>query len=162
MPLLHCSDVAAAIDSSAFELFWIGSSFLLAATVMILQVGSVSHIFGRPPVYTFCLTNIIVTDIVPFSLRGPYVGMMGGFYALGSIVGLVVGGALAQVYYWRFIFWTYILVTSACAILVPLLITLAPTSGAMSQKLRRIDWVGNVLFTLSMTSFLVPVTWGGV
>ncbi|EKG09037.1 Major facilitator superfamily [Macrophomina phaseolina MS6] len=49
-----------------------------------------------------------------------------------------------------------------CCIALPLLITLAPTSGAMSQKLRRIDWVGNVLFTLSMTSFLVPVTWGGV
>lgn len=30
------------------------------------------------------------------------------------------------------------------------------------QKLRRVDWVGNVSFTLSMTSLLVPVTWGGV
>jgi hypothetical protein len=35
-----------------------------------------------------------------------------------------------------------------------------PTS--LTQKLRRIDYVGTVIFVGSTTSFLIPLTWGGV
>ena len=32
----------------------------------------------------------------------------------------------------------------------------------LASQLRRIDWVGSVLFIGSTTSFLIPITWGGV
>lgn len=34
--------------------------------------------------------------------------------------------------------------------------------GGFLAKLREVDWVGMVLFVASTTSFLIPVTWGGV
>lgn len=35
------------------------------------------------------------------------------------------------------------------------------TSSFLS-KLRRVDWIGIILFTSSLTGFLIPITWGGV
>ena len=45
---------------------------------------------------------------------------------------------------------------------VPLFVRLKMTRGSTGQKLRRVDWIGNVLFIASMTSILMPVTWGGL
>ena len=34
--------------------------------------------------------------------------------------------------------------------------------GSIVQKMKRVDWIGNVIFIAASTSFLVPLTWGGV
>ena len=34
--------------------------------------------------------------------------------------------------------------------------------SSLAEKLRRVDWIGSVLFIGSTTSFLIPITWGGV
>lgn len=41
------------------------------------------------------LNDIIITDLVPMRLRGAYFGMIGAVWAVGSVSGPVVGGALA-------------------------------------------------------------------
>lgn len=46
--------------------------------------------------------------------------------------------------------------------LVPLTLRLAFKQAALAEQLRRVDWIGTVLFIGSTTSFLIPVTWGGV
>ena len=45
---------------------------------------------------------------------------------------------------------------------VPLFLRLNKPQGSMAQKLKRLDWVGSALFIASITSFLMPVSWGGV
>ena len=35
-------------------------------------------------------------------------------------------------------------------------------TSSLVAKLRRIDWIGMVLFIASMTGFLIPISWGGV
>lgn len=34
--------------------------------------------------------------------------------------------------------------------------------GSLGNKIKRIDWFGNIIFIGAATSFLIPVTWGGV
>jgi hypothetical protein len=46
--------------------------------------------------------------------------------------------------------------------MVPVFIRLKPIAGSAKEKLQRIDWIGNALFIGAMTSFLIPLTWGGV
>ena len=46
--------------------------------------------------------------------------------------------------------------------MVPLFIKLNLVPGSIVQKLKRVDWMGNVIFVASTTSFLIPLTWGGV
>lgn len=41
------------------------------------------------------MSDIIITDLVPMHLRGTYLGIIGGVWALGSVSRLVIGGALA-------------------------------------------------------------------
>ena len=47
-------------------------------------------------------------------------------------------------------------------VLVPLTLVLAFKASSFLDKLKRVDWIGSVLFIGSTTSFLIPITWGGV
>lgn len=46
--------------------------------------------------------------------------------------------------------------------MVPIFLKLRLVPGSVVQKLKRVDWIGNFLFIASATSFLIPLTWGGV
>lgn len=42
------------------------------------------------------LTEIVVTDLVPLRLRGKWFGLISSMWALGSVSGPIIGGALAH------------------------------------------------------------------
>ena len=46
--------------------------------------------------------------------------------------------------------------------LIPLFLNLNHRTTSFLEKLKRVDWVGSVLFVASMMSLLIPITWGGV
>ncbi|KAK7740648.1 hypothetical protein SLS62_011045, partial [Diatrype stigma] len=52
----------------------------------------------------YVLPEIIMCDIVPPRHRGPYLSSLLSTAALGTTVGPIIGGALAQAN-WRWIFW---------------------------------------------------------
>ncbi|KAL3486595.1 major facilitator superfamily domain-containing protein [Aspergillus germanicus] len=108
------------------------------------------------------MSDIIITDLVPMRLRGTYFGIIGGFWALGSVSGPVIGGALAYEASWRWIFWILIPFAATSLVIVPLFMKLNLVKGTIAKKLRRIDWLGTVWFIAATTSFLIPVTWGGI
>lgn len=107
------------------------------------------------------LTEIMVTDMVPLRYRGQWAGIIGGMWAIGSVSGPVIGGAFAEVQ-WRWIFWLNLPFIGVSYVLVPLFIRLKLAPSSLVEKLKRVDWTGSVLFVGSATSFLIPVTWGGV
>lgn len=46
--------------------------------------------------------------------------------------------------------------------MVPLFLKLKLVPGSILEKLKRVDWIGNLIFIASSCSFLIPLTWGGV
>jgi MFS family permease len=108
------------------------------------------------------LTEIIVTDLVPLRFRGQWVGIIGGMWSIGSVTGPIIGGVFAQKTTWRWIFWINLPFIGAGYLMVPLFLKLNFLPSSMASKLRRVDWIGSILFIGSMTSFLIPITWGGV
>ncbi len=46
--------------------------------------------------------------------------------------------------------------------MVPAFMKLNLVPGSTAQKLKRVDWLGNAIFIAATTSFLIPMTWGGV
>ena len=46
------------------------------------------------------LIEIVVTDLVPLRLRGKWIGVVTGTWALGSVTGPIVGGAFAEKVSW--------------------------------------------------------------
>lgn len=108
------------------------------------------------------LSEILVTDLVPLRLRGKWFGFLSAMWAVGSVSGPIVGGAFAQNGDWRWIFWINLPFIGISAALGLVFLVLQIPTGSLASKLRRFDWIGSFLFSASITSVLIPLTWGGV
>lgn len=108
------------------------------------------------------LTEIIVTDLVPMRYRGQWMGILAGMWAIGSVSGPVIGGAFAQADAWRWIFWINLPFIGIGYVMVVLFLRLNVVPESIKAKLRRVDWIGSFVFVASTTSFLIPLTWGGI
>ncbi|TGO66059.1 hypothetical protein BOTNAR_0069g00090 [Botryotinia narcissicola] len=148
------------ILSSAL-LFGIGSILAAVATnfTLMLVGRSVQGIGGGG---ILSLGEIVITDLVPLSVRGAYFGYMGGIWAIGSVGGPLMGGAFAENVSWRWIFWINIPLIVSGAIAIILFLKITSTLGNLLAKVKRFDWLGSVVFISSAISFLIPITWGGV
>ncbi|KAL9134462.1 MAG: hypothetical protein Q9175_004356 [Cornicularia normoerica] len=141
--------------------------FLIGAIVAATANGFGSLLVGRSLQGVgggglIALTEILVTDLVPLRQRGQWFGIISAMWSVGSVTGPIVGGAFAQSVSWRWIFWINLPFVGLAFVLVPLTLVLAFKVSSLADKLKRVDWIGSVLFIGSTTSFLIPITWGGV
>ncbi|KAI9802102.1 MAG: hypothetical protein M1833_002023 [Piccolia ochrophora] len=110
------------------------------------------------------LTYVIITDLVSLRERGKWIGLIGLTWALGSVTGPVIGGVFSERLHWeqRWIFWFNLPLCGLAFVAIPILLRLNFRPTGLRRKLKRYDWLGSVLFVSSLTSVLVPLTWGGV
>ena len=109
-----------------------------------------------------CLTEVLITDLVPLRERGKWFGFQSFAWAVGSVAGPLIGGAFAQEATWRWIFWINLPFCGLGFFTLPFCLRLTSPPGPVADKLLRFNWVGAILLTASTTSFLMPVSWGGV
>lgn len=107
------------------------------------------------------ISLVTFTDIVPLRQRPKWYGTVQGAWALGTCIGPIAGGAIAQKTTWRWIFYIMLPICGFGLVAIPLLLTIRPRVATMGQRLRRVDWVGSLLFMGSATSFLIAISWGG-
>ncbi|KAJ5762951.1 hypothetical protein N7533_001632 [Penicillium manginii] len=108
------------------------------------------------------LTEVIITDLVPLRYRGQYFGIFSAMWSIGSVTGPILGGGFAQNVTWRWIFYINFPFIGIGTLFVILFLTLKLAPSSLLDKLRRIDYTGTILFVGSLSSFLIPLTWGGV
>lgn len=108
------------------------------------------------------LTEILITDLVPLRERGKWFGYQSLTWAIGSVTGPLIGGAFAQEVTWRWIFWINLPFCGLGFLTLPYCLRLNHPPGSLASKLVRFDWIGAILLTAATTSFLMPVSWGGV
>ncbi|TVY16477.1 Efflux pump FUS6 [Lachnellula arida] len=109
-----------------------------------------------------CLTEIIITDLVPLRERGRWFGYQGAVWAIGSVTGPVIGGGLAQAASWTWIFWINLPICGIGFVAVMAFLKLNKVPVSFIPKVTKFDWVGVFLLTASATSFVVAVSWGNV
>ncbi|KAK5677788.1 hypothetical protein LTS10_009671 [Elasticomyces elasticus] len=159
------SDIFGRKPMILISLFCFGLGAILAAvahgSMALMLVGrSVQGVGGGG---VLVLTEIVITDLVPLRFRGQYFSLMGAMWAIGSVSGPLVGGAFSVgPKLWRWIFWINLPFLAVGTPLVIIFLNLKFKQTTIMQQLRRIDWVGAVLFIGSTTGFLIPLTWGGV
>jgi MFS family permease len=108
------------------------------------------------------LTETLVTDLVPLRERGKYFSIISAVWAIGSVSGPVVGGAFAQNQAWRWLFWVNVPIAGIGFVGIIMFLNLEKRKGSLKDKLTEIDYLGSLIFIVSLTSFLIPIAWGGV
>ncbi|KAI0051607.1 MFS general substrate transporter [Auriscalpium vulgare] len=173
-------------DLGGGQFVWVGSAYTLGSAALLPFTGGLAQIFGRRPVMLgslllFCigsavcgasktmnmliagrtiqglgsgsltaLVQIIIADLVPLRERGSFNGLM----ALQ-----VDALRLARP------FLTSHLNLPICAldaVLVAVFLRLRTPVAPLCEKLRRMDWFGNLLIISSSTSVVIALTWGGI
>lgn len=105
------------------------------------------------------LGEILVTDLVPLSVRGAWFGYLGAMWALGSVTGPLLSGAFAQNMTWRWIFFINLPIIALGVVAIMFFLKLDKLPDRVVEKIKTFDWVGSALFIASTVSFLIPVTW---
>ncbi|GME22365.1 putative mfs multidrug transporter [Neofusicoccum parvum] len=108
------------------------------------------------------LTEIVVTDLVPLRERGKWFSMISSMWALGTVIGPLLGGGFAQDVSWRWIFWINLPFIGIGVPMITFFLKLNYQTSSLMHKLLRIDWLGVIVFVAATTGFLIPITWGGV
>ncbi|KAK3900575.1 major facilitator superfamily domain-containing protein [Staphylotrichum tortipilum] len=106
--------------------------------------------------------QVIFADIVPLRQRPKYFSFVLGAWALGSVLGPLIGGLFVEHATWA---WCFYLNFPFCAIglvLIPIYIKLTTSKSSLMSKLSRVDWVGGLFFIGGMTSFLIGISWAGI
>lgn len=137
-----------------FALFTIGSGLCcVSQTGEQLIVFRIIQALGAA--FIFSNSSAILSDSFPESERGKALGINQISIVVGSVMGLVIGGALTSYFGWRSIFW----------INIP--IGIFATIWAFSKlkelgtiKKEKIDWLGNLLFAGGLISILLGITFG--
>ncbi|KAL3472597.1 major facilitator superfamily domain-containing protein [Aspergillus californicus] len=107
------------------------------------------------------LTEVLIADLIPLRERGKWMSIRALTWSLGTVLGPIIGGALAESA-WRWIFWINLPFCGLGLLSIPVFLNLRHEIVSLKETLRAVDYLGCVLFTASLTAFLVPLSWGGV
>ncbi|MCJ1474213.1 hypothetical protein MMC13_002871 [Lambiella insularis] len=146
---------------AGLSFFTIGAVLAGAArNVAMLLAGRCMQGFGGGGI--IALSYVIITDLVGLRERGKWIGLVNSMWAIGSVSGPVIGGALAANVSWRWIFYLNLPICVVGFVMIPLFLRLRSVKDSLLAKLKRVDWFGSVIFIGSLTGFLIPLTWGGI
>jgi EmrB/QacA subfamily drug resistance transporter len=137
-----------------FALFTIGSGLCcVSQTGEQLIVFRIIQAFGAA--FIFSNSSAILSDSFPESERGKALGINQISIVVGSVMGLVIGGALTSFFGWRSIFWINIPIG-----IFATLWALTKLKELGTIKKEKIDWLGNLLFAGGLILLLVGTTFG--
>jgi EmrB/QacA subfamily drug resistance transporter len=103
------------------------------------------------------LSQAVVADAVPARDRGRFLAPIGAVYAVASVLGPLVGGALTDTVGWRWIFW----VNAPLGGLALLLAVVSVPRVVPESRRERFDVPGAALLVVWVTGLVLVAAWGG-
>ncbi|PWY93513.1 MFS general substrate transporter [Aspergillus sclerotioniger CBS 115572] len=137
----------------------LGLIFATACNINVVVVGRLIQGLGGGGLDV--LETIILTDITTLKERPRYQGVMSVSIASGVIGGPLVGGVFAEYVNWRWLGWINLPFVGSAAVLSILFLRLQSIDMDFKTKVRRLDWVGFLLFTIGATAVALPLSWAG-
>ncbi|KAI9713124.1 MAG: hypothetical protein M1820_001109 [Bogoriella megaspora] len=109
----------------------------------------------------FVLNDLIISDLVPQRERAKFLGIRIAIATMSTVIGPVIGGALAQ-NNWRWVFLINLPFSGvALLIMIPCLRLKYRREPTWARALARIDFLGNVIFIGSICGVLFGLIMGG-
>lgn len=145
---------------ASFIIFIAGSIvFAVANSMGMLILGRILQGLGGGGLDV--LGEIVLADITSLKERPLYLGLFSIPMAGGAICGPIVGAALAENIGWRWIGWINLPLSVAGLLLFFFFLRLKPIETTLAFKIKRLDWIGMVLFLIGSTLFSLPLSWAG-
>ena len=107
------------------------------------------------------LGEVILADITTLKERPLYLGLFSVPLAGGGICGPIIGAAFSEYASWRWIGWLNLPLIAIGFGLSFFFLHQRPIDRSFKAKLRRLDWLGMVLFTIGSTTLALPLSWAG-
>ncbi|KAI0970897.1 major facilitator superfamily domain-containing protein [Xylaria arbuscula] len=136
-----------------------------APTIGVLILGRVIQGIGGGGINV--LVNVIVSDMFAVRDRGKFLAIVLSAVSVGTSIGPILGGVIVERTTWRWVFYLNLPVGGVSLLLLFAFLEADPGGKRASrsigivQKLRRIDYGGNVLFITGVTLILVGLAYGG-
>ncbi|KAK2743552.1 hypothetical protein FQN57_004850 [Myotisia sp. PD_48] len=143
-------------------LFAVGSlAFALAKNMATVITGRVLQGLGGGGLDV--LAEIILADMTTLQERSFYLGLMALPISIGNILGPSIGAVFSTYASWRWIGWVNLPILGAATPLVIFCLRLRKVNleTSLVDKLKRLDWIGMVLFVIGITIFVLPLSWAG-
>ena len=102
------------------------------------------------------LSQTVIADIVPVRERGKYMGVMGGVFALSSVVGPLIGGWITEGPGWRYAFWMSVALGLVALAGVVFFLKLPTHRGRVA-----VDVWGMLTLAVATVAVILTITWGG-
>ncbi|KAI6083380.1 major facilitator superfamily domain-containing protein [Hypoxylon rubiginosum] len=145
---------------TSMALFAIGTIvFATAKRMDIVVVGRVIQGLGAGGLDV--LEDIILVDITTLKERPLYLGLIAIAIAIGTITGPIIGSLFSEFVSWRWIGWINLPIIGLAFILALFFLNLKPIPMRFVDKIRRLDWIGILLFSAASTAFSLPLSWAG-
>lgn len=109
------------------------------------------------------IVDVIISDLVPLRQRGYFMAIVLLVYGVGTALGPFIGGIIVQTTTWRWVF--YINLPIGALTMASLFLFLRvkwSRDGDMWVRLKRIDYIGNLVLIASTVSVLLALTWADV
>ncbi|KAI1416671.1 MFS general substrate transporter [Hypoxylon sp. FL1857] len=134
----------------------------LAKNFTELLCGRTIQGVGGGGIYT--LSYIVVSDIIPLRQRPKYLSFIVAGWALGTVIGPLTGGVVAEHAQWQWIFYINFPFCALAFMAVPFAFRSLKLQNQPTflNALLLVDWLGSFLFIAGTSSFLIGLTWGGV
>ncbi|KAL2848896.1 DNA repair protein RAD50 [Aspergillus pseudoustus] len=108
------------------------------------------------------IVDVIVSDLVPLRERGNFIAIVLTVYAVGSSIGPFVGGIIVERTSWRWVFYMILPIGGFALVLLFLFLhTSYKRDATFAQRLKRIDYLGNILIMGATAAVLCALTYGG-
>ena len=106
------------------------------------------------------VTFISIADLFPPEQRGKYMGILAACFGLSSVVGPTLGGFLTDSLSWNWVF--FVNIPLAGPVIFLLMKYFPDSSIETDPEKRKLDYVGMVLLVISVVSFILGISLGGV
>ncbi|KAF1998112.1 MFS general substrate transporter [Amniculicola lignicola CBS 123094] len=145
---------------STFVWFVAGSIILATANNMsVFIIGRILQGIGAGGLDV--LNDIILVDMTTLKERPMYLGLFAIPMVGGSILGPIIGALFSEYAGWRWIGWINLPISAISFVLIAVFLRLKPVERTLIEKLRRLDWIGMILFGIGCTVFASPLSWAG-